>query len=67
MDVSLPSPVRSRSPEPTEEEKPLVAVPEVPEESSQRDLEARKAGLGSLMKSAKQTVQVPEFDMGSFF
>jgi hypothetical protein len=31
------------------------------------DLFARKAGLGSLMKSAKQDVKVPEFDMDSFF
>jgi hypothetical protein len=30
------------------------------------DAVARKAGLGNLMKTAKQTVQVPEFDMGSF-
>jgi len=31
------------------------------------DLLARQAGLGSLLKSAKQDVQVPEFDMGAFF
>ena len=30
------------------------------------DLLSRKAGLGSLMKSAKQNVQVPEFDMDNF-
>ena len=30
------------------------------------DLLSRKAGLGGLIKSAKQNVQVPEFDMGSF-
>jgi hypothetical protein len=30
------------------------------------DLLSRKAGLGNLIKSAKQNVQVPEFDMGSF-
>jgi len=30
------------------------------------DLLSRKAGLGSLIKNAKQNVQVPEFDMGSF-
>jgi hypothetical protein len=30
------------------------------------DLLSRKAGLGSLMKNAKQNVQVPEFDMGNF-
>ena len=31
------------------------------------DAIARKAGLGSLMKTAKQNVSVPEFDMGAFF
>jgi len=31
------------------------------------DLIARKAGLGNLMKSAKQDVKVPEFDMDAFF
>lgn len=30
------------------------------------DLLSRKAGLGGLIKSAKQNVQVPEFDMSSF-
>ena len=30
------------------------------------DLLSRKAGLGSLMKNAKQNVQVPEFDMENF-
>ena len=31
------------------------------------DLVARKAGMGRLLKSAKQDVQVPEFDMNAFF
>lgn len=30
------------------------------------DLLSRKAGLGGLIKNAKQNVQVPEFDMSSF-
>jgi hypothetical protein len=30
------------------------------------DLVAKKAGLGSLLKTAKQDLQVPEFDMNSF-
>lgn len=30
------------------------------------DLLSRKAGLGSLIKNAKQNIQVPEFDMSSF-
>jgi hypothetical protein len=35
--------------------------------NEESDLFARKAGLGKLMKSAKQDVQVPEFDMNAFF
>ena len=31
------------------------------------DLVARKAGMGHLMKTAKQDVHVPEFDMNAFF
>jgi hypothetical protein len=31
------------------------------------DLMARKVGLGNLMKSAKQDVKVPEFDINAFF
>jgi hypothetical protein len=31
------------------------------------DLIARKAGLGSLLKTARQDVEVPEFDIDSFF
>jgi hypothetical protein len=33
----------------------------------ENDLIARKAGLGSLLKTARQDVEVPEFDMNSFF
>ncbi|KAI0082261.1 hypothetical protein K474DRAFT_1742410 [Panus rudis PR-1116 ss-1] len=35
--------------------------------ANEGDLIARKAGIGSLMKSAKQDVSVPEFDMNAFF
>lgn len=31
------------------------------------DLVARKTGMGTLMQAAKRDVQVPEFDMGTFF
>jgi len=39
-----------------------------PEETikEEGDLFARKAGMGNLIKSAKQNVQVAEFDMGAF-
>jgi hypothetical protein len=59
--ISLP-PTRSASPV-RDTEKPLV-MDTIQEES---DLFARKAGLGDLMKSAKQDVKVPEFDMNAFF
>jgi hypothetical protein len=39
-----------------------------PTESIQEenDLIARRAGIGKLIKSAKQDLQVPEFDMSAF-
>ena len=55
---------------PTRPASPVRAPPTIPEETLVKgdgELLARKAGLGSLMKSAKQDVQVPEFDMDSFF
>ncbi|EJD52247.1 hypothetical protein AURDEDRAFT_159101 [Auricularia subglabra TFB-10046 SS5] len=65
IDMELPSlpPTRTASPipehpEPAAEE-PLA--PQAPENA------ARKAGLGSLMKTAKQDVTVPEFNMDAFF
>lgn len=39
----------------------------IKEEKDSDERVARKAGLGSLMKSAKQDVQVPEFDINAFF
>jgi len=36
-------------------------------DQDESDLLARQARLGSLMKSAKQDVHIPEFDMNSFF
>ncbi len=52
-----PSPIPSEFAEPPEPMKETI---------NQGDLVARKAGLGSLLKTAKQDVQVPEFDMNSF-
>ncbi|KAI0068306.1 WD repeat-containing protein [Artomyces pyxidatus] len=66
MDVSTAPPTRRASPErDASESAVLPPIKETPKEEN--DLFARKAGLGSLMKSAKQDVQVPEFDMSSFF
>ncbi|KAI0673553.1 WD repeat-containing protein [Trametes maxima] len=53
------SPTRGSSPS-----RPALAKDQLKDEG---DLVARKAGIGSLMKSAKQDVKVPEFDMGAFF
>lgn len=65
MDLFTAPPTRRPSPEP-EEGRPLVSLTNetINEEG---DLIARKAGLGSLMKTAKQDVQVPEFNIDSFF
>lgn len=59
MEMTSDPPTRRASPERTA---PIA------EESMQEegDLLARKAGMGNLMKSAKQNIKVPEFDMGAF-
>jgi len=61
MDIPSGAPTRSGSPE----RRYSNAISE--ELKEEPDLLARKAGLGSLMKSAKKDVKVPEFDMNAFF
>jgi ubiquitin len=61
MDIASPAPTRRVSPD-----RSLVKVPTQEPIKEESDLLARKAGLGSLLKSAKQDVQVPEFSMDSF-
>jgi len=62
MQIISPSPTRSPSPgRPAGLMSPVMN--QIREES---DFTARKIGLGHLMKSAQQDVQVPEFDMSSF-
>ncbi|KAF9270044.1 WD repeat-containing protein [Marasmius fiardii PR-910] len=63
IDMDIPSfpPTRKASPE----RKP-TPIPEEPIKN-ESDLFARRAGLGSLMQSAKQDVKVPDFDMNAFF
>ncbi|KAG1730794.1 RAVE protein 1 C terminal-domain-containing protein [Suillus occidentalis] len=61
MDVASPASTRRVSPD-----RSLVKVPIQETIKEESDLLARKAGLGSLLKSAKQDVQVPEFSMDSF-
>ncbi|OSD03553.1 hypothetical protein PYCCODRAFT_1476945 [Trametes coccinea BRFM310] len=56
-----PSPSRSR------EASPARSPKEELRDKDEGDLIARKAGIGSLMKSAKQDVKVPEFNMDAFF
>ena len=70
MEVSTAPP--TRRPSPTRDGKLTAVKEELPslaagEKADTDDLVARKAGLGSLMKSAKQDVQVAEFDMSAFF
>ncbi|KAI0756586.1 RAVE protein 1 C terminal-domain-containing protein [Daedaleopsis nitida] len=68
IDISTAPPTRRASPSrsPTRGMSPVrsSAKEELKEEG---DLVARKAGIGSLIKSAKQDVKVPEFDMSAFF
>ncbi|RDX52017.1 hypothetical protein OH76DRAFT_1400924 [Lentinus brumalis] len=66
MDTAPPTRRASPSRSPTRGTSPVrsSAKEELKDEG---DLVARKAGIGSLMKSAKQDVKVPEFDMNAFF
>ncbi|KAJ6621584.1 RAVE protein 1 C terminal-domain-containing protein [Mycena sp. CBHHK59/15] len=67
IDMDIPSlpPTRSTSPVRPAQQKPPAITEEPGNEEG--DLMARKVGLGNLMKSAKQDVKVPEFDMNAFF
>ncbi|KAJ7487439.1 RAVE protein 1 C terminal-domain-containing protein [Mycena galericulata] len=65
IDMDIPSLPPTRSTSPVSAQR----IPVIAEEpaNEQGDLIARKAGLGNLMKSAKQNVKVPEFDLNAFF
>ncbi|KAH9897985.1 WD repeat-containing protein [Cubamyces lactineus] len=65
IDVTTAPPTRRASPSPSRQASPAPVPKE--ELKDEGDLVARKAGIGSLMKSAKQDVKVPEFDMSAFF
>ncbi|KAH9944024.1 RAVE protein 1 C terminal-domain-containing protein [Epithele typhae] len=69
IDVSTAPPTRHASPSssPTCGVSPVTPMKVKEELKEEGDLVARKAGIGSLMKSAKQDVKVPEFDMDAFF
>ncbi|KAJ6574959.1 WD repeat-containing protein [Mycena capillaripes] len=66
IDMDIPSlpPTRASSPVRVAEKPPVIIEEPGNEEG---DLIARKAGLGNLMKTARQDVTVPEFDMNAFF
>ena len=68
MDVETAPPTRRPSPtrelSPVREITPIAETPKL--QAPDGDLVQRKAGIGSLMKAAKQNVQVAEFDMGAF-
>lgn len=69
MDIPSAPPTRVGSPDlraPDGEPTPS-GDGEVMQQKENGDLVARKAGMGRLMKSAKQDVQVPEFSMDAFF
>jgi hypothetical protein len=65
IEVTAEPPTRRPSPEPRSAMDPVDHSEETIKDDG--DLFARKAGLGNLIKSAKQNVQVPEFDMNAFF
>jgi rabconnectin-3a len=70
MDIPSLPPTEPASP--TEyQQHPTTVIQEEPPKSPERtddmDGSERHAGLGSLMKTAKQDVSVPEFDMNAFF
>ncbi|KAJ3552447.1 hypothetical protein NM688_g4146 [Phlebia brevispora] len=64
MDISTAPPTRSASPT---RRLPNGAITGETMNEGDGDLVARKAGMGRLMKTAKQDVQVPEFDINAFF
>lgn len=66
MDLFTAPPTRQSSPEPRGvDESPTTPFMKTINEEG--DLIARKAGLGSLLNTARQDVEVPEFDIDSFF
>lgn len=65
IDMEVPSIPSTRQPSP-ERGQILVAGAGVEEEPSE-PLPTQKSGIGSLLKSAKQDTNVPEFDMNAFF
>lgn len=70
IDMDIPTNPPTRSASPTGRKQPN-GVPQANEgeilKENDGDLVARKAGMGRLLKSAKQDVQVPEFNMNAFF
>jgi len=76
IDMDIPSLPPTQPATPTEEkslqtitipEEPVKPAKPVERRGSILDDSERQAGLGSLMKTAKQDVSVPEFDMNAFF
>ncbi|KZV81002.1 hypothetical protein EXIGLDRAFT_780266 [Exidia glandulosa HHB12029] len=69
MDIPTLPPTRAATPIPEAQESgrstPAPAEPPPPPQAPENA--ARQAGLGNLMKTAKQDVAVPEFNMDAFF
>lgn len=67
MEIVSEPPTRPASPKlPVANGTPIIPD-SVEKINGEGDLIARKVGIGSLFKSAKQDINVPEFDMGAFF
>jgi hypothetical protein len=62
IDMDVPSAAPTRPVSPTLD----GDLPKEVEGADTPNSSARKTGIGNLMKTAKQTAQVPEFDMDSF-
>ena len=67
MDITTAPPTRSASPIRRIPNGLLSSLAGETMKQDEGDLVARKAGMGRLMKSAKQDLNVPEFDMNAFF
>lgn len=67
MEIASEPPTRPASPSLSATNGAPVESKLVEKVNGEGDLLARKVGIGGLLKSAKQDLNVPEFDMNAFF
>jgi len=67
IDMDIPSFTLNGTHQKTKTSPIVLTATGIKEGEEETNIFSRKAGLGSLMKSAKQDVQVPDFDMTAFF